>query len=97
MKNIKRGRLGNALAWALKAQDGSFATYIADQFLKHYEKHGEILCKDLLENMGQCMLISDRLMFLGKYCEFQKTYSLNEFKDAAGLLMALITSNLTPD
>ena len=67
MKCIRRGRYGNALAWALKAQDGAFATYIADKFLKHYAEHGEIQSQDLLENLGSCMLASDRLTFLGKY------------------------------
>ncbi|XP_033211463.1 nuclear pore complex protein Nup85 isoform X2 [Belonocnema kinseyi] len=64
MKCIRRGRYGNALAWALKAQDGAFATYIADKFLKRYAEHGEIQCQDLLENLGSCMLVSDRLTFL---------------------------------
>ncbi|XP_046427860.1 nuclear pore complex protein Nup85 [Neodiprion fabricii] len=99
MKCIRQGRLGNALAWALKAQDGAFATFIADQFLKNYAKHGELECQDLLENLGSCMLISDRLTFLGlyrKYCEFHQTYGLGEFKDAAALLVSLLVSNLTP-
>lgn len=66
MKSIRQGRLGNALMWALKAHDGNFTTYIADQFLKHYAEHGELECRDLLENLGSCMLASDRLTFLGK-------------------------------
>lgn len=67
MKSIRQGRLGNALAWALKAQDGAFATFIADKFLKYYAKNGELQCPDLLENLGSCMLISDRLTFLGLF------------------------------
>lgn len=67
MKSIKQGRLGNALTWALKAHDGNFITYIADEFLKYYAEHGELECRDLLENLGPCMLASDRLTFLGKY------------------------------
>jgi len=66
MKSIRQGRLGNALTWALKAHDGNFITYIAEQFLKHYAEHGELECRDLLENLGSCMLASDRLTFLGK-------------------------------
>ena len=66
MKCIHRRRYGNALAWALKAQDGAFATYIADKFLKYYAEYGIIQCRDLLENLGSCMLVSDRLTFLGK-------------------------------
>lgn len=96
MKCIRRGRPGNALAWALQAQDGAFATYIADQFLKHYATNGEIQCQDMLENLGSCMLVSDRLTFLGKYCEFHQTYAIGEFKEATGLLVSLLVSNLTP-
>ncbi|XP_015601778.1 nuclear pore complex protein Nup85 isoform X2 [Cephus cinctus] len=97
MKCIRQDRLGNALTWALKAQDGAFATYIADQFLKHYAEKGEVMCLDLLENLGNCMLVSDRLTFLGKYCEFHQTYGIGEFKGAASLLVSLLVSNLTPD
>ncbi|XP_012258938.2 nuclear pore complex protein Nup85 [Athalia rosae] len=96
MKCIRQGRLGNALGWALKAQDGAFATYVADQFLQNYADTGELQCQDLLENLGNCMLISDRLTFLGKYCEFHQLYGLGEFKDAAILLVSLLVSNLTP-
>ncbi|XP_043282571.1 nuclear pore complex protein Nup85 [Venturia canescens] len=96
MRCIRRRRLGNALAWALKAQDGDFATYIADQFLKRYADEGELECRDLLENLGPCMLTSDRLTFLGKYCEFHQMYGIGEFKEAASLLVSLLVSNLTP-
>lgn len=34
MLYLNRGRLGNALAWALKSQDREFATHIADKFLR---------------------------------------------------------------
>ncbi|XP_012284297.1 nuclear pore complex protein Nup85 [Orussus abietinus] len=96
MKCIRQGRLGSALAWALKAQDSAFATYIADQFLKQYAEQAELKCRDLLENLGSCMLVSDRLTFLGKYCEFHQMYGIGEFKEAASLLMSLLKSNLTP-
>ncbi|KAI4495440.1 hypothetical protein M0802_008654 [Mischocyttarus mexicanus] len=95
-KCIKQKRLGNALSWALKAQDSGFITYIANQFLKYYAENGELECRDLLENLGPCMLASDRLTFLGKYCEFHQMYSIGEFKEAASLLVSLIVSNLTP-
>ena len=96
VKCIKRGRLGNALAWALKAQDSGFITYIADQFLKEYAESGRLECRDLLENLGFCMMASDRLTFLGKYCEFHQMYGIGEFKEAASLLVSLLVSNLTP-
>ncbi|CAK9834321.1 Nuclear pore complex protein Nup85 [Anthophora retusa] len=96
IKSIKQGRLGNALAWALKAQDSGFTTYIADEFLKHYAENGKLECRDLLENLGICMMASDRLTFLGKYCEFHQMYGIGEFKEAASLLVSLLVSNLTP-
>ncbi|XP_076636504.1 nuclear pore complex protein Nup75 isoform X1 [Colletes latitarsis] len=96
VKCIKQGRLGNALAWALKAQDSGFITYIADQFLKQYSENGKLECRDLLENLGFCMMASDRLTFLGKYCEFHQMYGIGEFKEAASLLVSLLVSNLTP-
>lgn len=34
MLYLTRGRLGNALAWALKSQDKEFATHLADKFLR---------------------------------------------------------------
>lgn len=67
MLSLKRKRLGNALAWALKSQDGTFTSFLADKFLKTYVETGELLCIDLLENLGSCMLACDKLMFLGKY------------------------------
>ncbi|XP_076651804.1 nuclear pore complex protein Nup75 [Halictus rubicundus] len=96
IKCIKHGRLGNALAWALKGQDSGFVTYIADQFLKQYADTGKLECRDLLENLGFCMMASDRLTFLGKYCEFHQMYNIGEFKEAASLLVSLLVSNLTP-
>ncbi|XP_031849160.1 nuclear pore complex protein Nup75 [Nomia melanderi] len=96
IKCIKHGRLGNALAWALKGQDSGFVTYIADQFLKQYADTGELECRDILENLGFCMMASDRLTFLGKYCEFHQMYRIGEFKEAASLLVSLLVSNLTP-
>lgn len=79
IKSIQQGRLGNALAWALKAQDSSFTTYIADQFLKHYAESGKLECRDLLENLGFCMMASDRLTFLGKSSTFQNVKSIVGF------------------
>lgn len=67
MRCLSRGRLGNALTWALKSQDGPFTSYLADKFLKEYIASGELDSTDLLDNLGSCMLASDRLIFLGKY------------------------------
>lgn len=65
MKALKRHRIGQALNWALQSQDPGFATHIADTLLKKYAKEGIFESLDLLENLGSCMLVSDRLTFLG--------------------------------
>lgn len=66
---MRQRQLGNALAWALKSQDGGFITHIADQFLRDYAENGKLESRDLLENLGSSMLASDRLTFLGKIIE----------------------------
>lgn len=63
---MRRGRLGNALCWAVKSQDTTFTSFLADKFLEDYIKNGKLASKDLLDNLGSCMLVSDRLIFLGK-------------------------------
>lgn len=65
--SLRNGRLGNALTWALRSQDGSFTSYLADRFLQEYSQSGCITNTDLLDNLGSCMLVSDKLIFLGKY------------------------------
>lgn len=67
MKSLKQGRLGNALSWAMRSQDSLFASYLAEQFLRQYCNSGELHNTDLLDNLGSCILLSDRLAFLGKY------------------------------
>lgn len=64
---MQRGRLGNALTWALKSEDGIFASYLANKLLREYCKSGNIPNRDLLDNLGSSMLLTDRLVFLGKY------------------------------
>lgn len=66
MKSLKQGRLGNALSWAMRSQDSLFASYLAEQFLREYCKSGALHNTDLLDNLGSCILLSDRLAFLGK-------------------------------
>ncbi|XP_076272929.1 nuclear pore complex protein Nup75 isoform X2 [Rhynchophorus ferrugineus] len=96
MKCLKRGRLGNALTWALKSQDGAFTSYLADKFLKGYIESGELNSTDLLDNLGSCMLASDRLIFLGKYNEFHKLYQAGEYKECGHLLISLLASKIVP-
>ncbi|KAI4457128.1 frount protein-related [Holotrichia oblita] len=94
--SLKRGRLGNALTWALKSQDPNFTSFLADKYLREYSAKGELINTDLLDNLGSCMLASDKLIFLGKYCEFHKIYQSGDYKEAAALLISLISSRITP-
>lgn len=96
MLALKRNRLGNALTWALKSQDGPFTAFLADKFLQMYVKTGELPCMDLLDNLGSCMFTSDRLIFLGKYYEFHKLYEMDDLRAAGKLLTSLLASKIVP-
>ncbi|XP_065224471.1 nuclear pore complex protein Nup85 [Planococcus citri] len=96
MKCMRRNQLGKALEWAFRSQDSAFASHLADQFLQSYVKKGSFDSNDFLDNLGSCMLICDRLTFLGKYCEFRRLYSADKLKEAATCLNDLITSKIAP-
>ncbi len=53
-------------------QDVHFTTFLADQLLNAYCESGEFTSSDLLDHLGQSMIVSDRLTFLAKYREFHK-------------------------
>ena len=65
-KSLQQERLGNALAWALRSMDANLTNHLADRFLEGFANKGEFEAHDLLDNLGSCMLVSDRLTFLGK-------------------------------
>ncbi|XP_013379129.1 nuclear pore complex protein Nup85-like [Lingula anatina] len=96
MKALHNDRLGSALSWCLKSKDVTFATYLAEQFLTRYRATGDFSNLDLLDNLGQAMLLSDRLTFLGKYREFHKLYEDGDFEAATSLLLSLLTARLAP-
>ncbi len=72
MRALKSDRIGTAMGWALRSQDVQFTTFLADQLLGAYCKSGEFTSSDLLDHLGQSMVVSDRLTFLAKYREFHK-------------------------
>lgn len=92
----RKGRLGHALTWALKSKDATFISYLADKFLREYSESGNLTNVDLLDNLGSCILASDRLIFLGKYYEFHKLYQAKEYKEAGNLLILLLESRIIP-
>ncbi|XP_066442218.1 nuclear pore complex protein Nup85 [Eleutherodactylus coqui] len=96
MQAMRNRRLGSALSWSIRAKDAAFATLISDRFLKDYYEQGSFSDLDLIDNLGPAMLLSDRLTFLGKYREFHRMYHDEQFKDAASLLLSLMTACIAP-
>ncbi|KAM4691597.1 nuclear pore complex protein Nup85 [Rhinophrynus dorsalis] len=96
MQALRNGRLGSALSWSIRAKDAAFATLISDRFLKDYCERGKFSDLYLIDNLGPAMLLSDRLTFLGKYREFHRLYSEQQFSEAALLLLSLMTARIAP-
>ncbi|KAM9296928.1 nuclear pore complex protein Nup85 [Gastrophryne carolinensis] len=96
MQALRNNRLGSALSWSIRAKDAAFATLISDRFLKDYCERGKFSDLDLIDNLGPAMLLSDRLTFLGKYREFHRLYSEQQFHEAAHLLLSLMTAQIAP-
>uniref|UniRef100_UPI00398ECCF6 nuclear pore complex protein Nup85-like n=1 Tax=Pristiophorus japonicus TaxID=55135 RepID=UPI00398ECCF6 len=96
MKAMRNNRLGSALSWSVRAKDSFFATLISDRLLQDYCIKGSFSDFDLISNLGSSMLLSDRLTFLGKYCEFHKLYGETQFAEAAKLLLSLMTARIAP-
>lgn len=98
---VKRAMLlknyGNALEWAIRSRDNIYITKVANVFLHHYCKTGEMLHKDLLSNVGAKMFIAPRLLFLIKYFDFHRFYSARAFAQAAELLVNLLDSKIIPE
>ncbi|XP_039596299.1 nuclear pore complex protein Nup85 isoform X1 [Polypterus senegalus] len=95
-KSLHNNRLGSALSWSIRAKDAGFATLISDRFLEDYCSRGSFSDLELIDNLGTSMLLSDRLTFLGKYCEFHRLYGEKRFTEAAKLLLSLMTARLAP-
>ena len=93
---LKQDRIGTAMAWGLKSQDVKFTTFLSDQLLKMYCDVGSFSSEDLLDHLGSCMVVSERLTFLAKYREFHRLFSNSEFSNAATLLHSLLWSRLAP-
>ncbi|GBP30831.1 Nuclear pore complex protein Nup85 [Eumeta japonica] len=96
-RHASAGRAGAALAWAVRARSAALASRAADTLLRRYVATRQLSATDLLLSLGSAMLISDRLLLLGKYCEFHRLYKKKEFKSAGKLLISLITSKIAPD
>ena len=61
------------MSWALRSQDVTFTTFLADRLLHEYTTSGGFASSaDLLDHLGTSMVLSDRLTFLAKYREFHR-------------------------
>ncbi|XP_047024324.1 nuclear pore complex protein Nup85 [Helicoverpa zea] len=96
-RHLSARRLGGALGWAVRARGAGAAARAAHAALRHYTQHATLPAVDLLLTAGSAMLLSDALLFLGKYCDFHRLYKTREFKKAAHLLVSLITSKIAPE
>ncbi|XP_036334091.1 nuclear pore complex protein Nup75 [Rhagoletis pomonella] len=95
--SLNEHRYGNALEWAIRSKDTLYVTSIADFLLNHYSKTGDMLCPDVIANVGPKMFISPRLVFLVKYFDFYQFYRKRDFLPAAELLVNLLESKITPE
>lgn len=95
-RNLANRMYGNALEWAIRSRDSFYVTAVANIFLEHYCNHGEIMCEDVISNIGAKMFISPRLIFLVKYYDFCQFYRERSFAQAAELLINLLDSKITP-
>lgn len=89
----KKGQLGAALTWVIRCKNPTLTSRLADKFLLQYSEAQDPTCLDLLENLGEEMLLSDRLTFLAKYREFLRE---EDRAKAARLLTTLVESQLAP-
>ena len=96
MKSLRQNQIGNAMTWALRSQDSTFTTFLADKMLNLYCESGNFSSGDLLDHLGVSMVVSDRLTFLAKYREFHSLTANQDFASAAALLHSLLWSRLAP-
>nr|XP_053639909.1 nuclear pore complex protein Nup85-like isoform X1 [Cherax quadricarinatus] len=94
---LSQGRLGSAIWWGVRSRDAAFTSHLAHQILQKYVVEGRFESSQLLDDLGPAMLLSDTLTFLGKYREFHMMYQDGNFRDAAVLLVSLISSKLAPE
>ena len=53
MKCLHLNQLGNAMTWALRSQDSTFTTFLADKLLNLYCESGTFSSGDLLDHLGK--------------------------------------------
>lgn len=96
-RSLLTKRNGNALEWAIRSRDNIYVTKVANIFLSHYCKTGEMMHSDMLSHVGAKMFVAPRLLFLIKYFDFHRFYSARAFPQAAELLVNLLDSKIIPE
>ena len=71
-------------------------SYVAERYLLDYQNSGRMRDMDLLRNLGNSILLTSNLTFLGKYCEFYKLYCEERYCDAGNLLVELLEAEIVP-
>lgn len=94
LEKLKLDQSQNALLWAIKAGDGPLTTHIVDKILFEGDCRIE---PSLLESLRTAIPCSDRLIFLGGFCEFRKLIDSKNYSEAIGKLCQLIQENLIPN
>ncbi|UYV79788.1 NUP85 [Cordylochernes scorpioides] len=96
MRALKHSMLESAVSWAIRSEDTKLTSYLADRLLDQYCEKNDISCLELLDNMGPCYLLNEKLAFLAKYREFYQLYKNEKYKEAALILVSLISMKLAP-
>jgi len=92
----QQDRIGSALAWFLRAEDGASVTQVADELLRRFKtSDGDRTFEhmDVIEKFGSAMYThSPRLTFLVLYKEFHERVARREFKTAAEIMIKVFNS-----
>jgi nuclear pore complex protein Nup85 len=96
MREFRAGRLGSALSWCLQARNAVFAAFLAEKYFTSYQRLGEFMDLDLLDNLGAMMMLSEKLTFLGKYRRFHQLFEDKQFREAGQVLVSLLHSGVVP-
>ncbi|KAI2811905.1 Nucleoporin nup85 [Blomia tropicalis] len=106
----QHNQYGSALFWAIRSKDKMLINSIVDRYLYYYLKtsiegvvktekivtDGILLDADMIANIGNAIVISERLIFLCKYYEFHQLQKQGQHSAAATILVDMLASNAIP-
>uniref|UniRef100_A0A914ZTA6 Nuclear pore complex protein Nup85 n=1 Tax=Parascaris univalens TaxID=6257 RepID=A0A914ZTA6_PARUN len=94
-KLLREERWASALSWAMRSDDPSLYSMVANQVIKRCSPEA-VLTLDVLSRLSTEMVVSPPLLFLHKYYLFRNSLMNGSKVDAAMLLVDLIISDLVP-